>query len=91
MLTFASKGESVIYINPGDVVTLWQGKKQRKRNPVRGGEAPAPARVQQPAAPYAAPVQAQMPSYQKPAAVAVPAVPAPSYTIRSRRCHIRAS
>ena len=78
---YASKGESVIYINPGDVVTsVAREEAEKKGIRFAAGEAPAPARVQQPAAPYAAPVQAQTPSYQKPAAVAVPAAPAPSYT-----------
>ena len=78
---YASKGESVIYINPGDVVTsVAREEAEKKGIRFAAGEAPAPARVQQPAAPYAAPVQAQTPSYQKPATVAVPAAPAPSYT-----------
>ena len=78
---YASKGESVIYINPGDVVTsVAREEAEKKGIRFAAGEAPAPARAQQPAAPYAAPVQAQTPSYQKPAAVAVPAAPVPSYT-----------
>ena len=78
---YASKGENVIYINPGDVVTsVAREEAEKKGIRFAAGEAPAPARAQQPAAPYAAPVQAQTPSYQKPAAVAVPAAPAPSYT-----------
>ena len=79
---YASKGENVIYINPGDVVTsVAREEAEKKGIRFAAGEAPAPARAQQPAAPYAAPVQAQTPSYQKPAAVAVPAAPAPSYTL----------